>query len=322
MSTRTTFARAFGRGLLAAAALFGTASLAMAQEGLQLIQNRWTTTQYLNMQAGQPVASRVQTSSDAARWNVEQTGDANAVRLRNIASGSYLASQGGRLGAVASADNPGTVWTLERVAGNPDVRIRSNESGAYLHTKDGPLVLGEASPDWQQSFWKFVPVAAAARAPDAVPVVVPPVPRSGCAARNGRWLWIKGEYVCAHHCPVDTHRVGNQCVPNHHHHCPPGMHHVGNVCVKDCKPGFHPVGKICVPDKKPIVCGPGTHLHNGVCVPNKKPIVCGPGKHLVNGICVPNKKPLPKLCPVGQHLSQGHCCANGKNWNNAQKKCA
>lgn len=270
-----------------AIAVVGASSVAGAQQSTELIQNRWTPTQYITLEASQPVAGPATMSTPAAQWSVEQTAAPNVIRLRNVGTNGYLIGEGAvlRIGPLTTPDMPGASWTLERVPGIPDVRLRNSDTGGYLHTKDGPLVLGDASPAWQQSFWKFIPVAAASE-----PVaVIPPAPKSGCAAHNGRWLWINGKHVCAHGCPAGTHLNGNACVAN----CAPGFHKAGNVCVKNCKPGYHPVGGLCVK-------------------------TCPPAFHPVGNVCVKNKP----LCGPGQHMSKGHCCPNGKNWNNILKKCA
>ena len=284
------------RGLAILAALLVAATCpATAQEAIDLIQNRWTPTEYLAVQGGQPAAGPTSPTSAAAKWAVEPGPQPNVIRLRNIASGLYLHAEGGQLQAgQVAAGSPGADWTLERVPPIPDVRIRNNATGGYLHTHDGPLVLGDASPQWGQSFWKFIPVGGGTRVADTLlpgdnVAPPPPPPVSGCAASNGKWLWIKGQYFCAKGCTPGFHVVGNVCVKN----CAAGFHPVGNACVKNCPAGFHPAGNLCVK-------------------------TCGPGFHPVGKICVKNAP----LCGAGQHLSKGHCCPTGKNWNTGLKKCA
>lgn len=263
------------------ALLAGTAC-ASAQESAELIQNRWSPTQYITVQGGEPQAGAVSPNAPEARWAVERSGDA-IIRLRNVATGLYLLADGPRLrmGPVADADQAGA-WSLERIAGNPDARIRNVMTGGYLHTKDGPLMIGDASPEWQQSFWKFIPAGFAAQP------TPPPMPIDGCKANFGKWLWINGKYVCAKGCPIGFHQAGNACVKN----CPFGSHWNGAFCVKNCPAGFHPVGNLCVK-------------------------TCPIGFHPVGNVCVKNQP----ICGIGFHLSLGHCCPIGKNWNPVQKKC-
>ena len=287
---RTWYCLASGLVLLAV-----TAGLASAQQGIDLVQNRWTPSQYLTVQSDTPIAGPSSPGEALAQWAIESTPDAGAFRLRNIATNLYLQAEADRL-RIAAAPEPGNDsanWTVESVPGIPDVRIRNSATGGYLHTKDGPLVIGEASPQWQQSFWKFIPVSGGGRivqvpAGDTLVAAPPPPNPSGCQASNGKWLLIKGQWICAHGCTPGFHVAGNTCVPN----CAAGFHPAGNGCIKNCPAGFQPVGGLCVKS-----CGPGFHPVGNKCVKNGP--ACGPGLH----------------------LSLGHCCPNGKNWNNGLKKC-
>lgn len=265
------------------AALLAGSTIAAAQDGVELIQNRWSPSQYLNTQGGTPQAGPIAPTAPEARWTIERTANDAVIRLRNVATGLYLLTEGPmlRMGPASGAEQAAS-WSLERVAGNPDARIRSLVTGGYLHTKDGPLAIGEASPEWQQSFWKFIPAGIADRP------VLPPVPAvDGCKAGFGKWLWINDKYVCAKGCPYGFLQTGNACVKS----CPFGFHWNGAFCVKNCPPGFHPVGKVCVK-------------------------TCPIGFHPVGNVCVKNA-----VCPAGFHLSLGHCCPAGKNWNPGLKKC-
>lgn len=120
MITHFKLSRICTGGLLAAAALIGTASLAMAQT-VELIQNRWSPNQYITMQGNQPVVGPASTTAPSAQWNVEQTGEANVVRLRNVATGSYLVSRTGQLASSpdASADMVAASWTLSASPATP-----------------------------------------------------------------------------------------------------------------------------------------------------------------------------------------------------------
>lgn len=284
MFTITSPLQILRRAVLAVTAVLATSAVAAAQEGNNVIQNRWSPSQYINVQSNEPQAGPVSPSAPEARWMVEAAGGVGVIRLRSVATGLYLVADGGRLrmGPAGGADQ-GATWSLERVPGNPDARIRNIATGGYLHTKDGPLVIGEASPEWQQSFWKFIPAGYVEQP------ALPPVPAiDGCRASNGRWLWINGKYVCARGCPVGFHAAGNTCVKN----CPFGFHWNGKFCVKACPVGFHPVGNLCVK-------------------------TCPPGFHPVGKVCVKNAP----ICPIGFHLSLGHCCPAGKNWKPLPKKC-
>ena len=272
-----------GQAAIAAAALLAAPSIAAAQDGVQLIQNRWSPSQYITVQAGTPQAAATPVNAPEARWAIERAGAAAVFRLRNIATGLYLVAEGPvlRMGPATEADQ-GASWSLERVGGNPDARIRNVMTGGYLHTKDGPLVIGEASPEWQQSYWKFIPAGYVAQP------ALPPMPAvDGCKASFGKWLWINGKYVCAKGCPTGFHQAGNSCVKA----CAFGFHWNGAFCVKNCPPGFHPVGAACVK-------------------------TCAPGFHPVGNTCVKNA-----ACAPGFHLSLGHCCPNGQNWKPIPKKC-
>jgi len=308
MMSNNVWFRIVRRAVAAATIWSAGVGLATAQQGIDLIQNRWTPAQYLNVQSGRPVAGPASPTAALAQWAIEPTADGSTIRLRNVGTNLYLQANASQLlvAAAPQADGSTANWTLERVPGIPDPRIRNSATGGYLHTKDGPLVIGEASPQWQQSFWKFIPVSGGGRivqAPVADTIVPAPPPASGCKASNGKWLWIKGQFVCAHGCTPGFHIVGNACVAN----CGAGSHPSGGGCVKNCAAGFHPAGNTCVKN-----CPVGFHPVGGLCVKT-----CGPGFHPVGNKCVPNGP----ACGPGHHMSQGHCCPNGKNWNGKLKKC-
>lgn len=218
---------AFARGLFAAATLLAASSIANAQPVIDLIQNRWSPSQYLQVTTtpplggaviNEPLAGTMPTGAPAAQWAIEPAADANLIRLRSVSTDLYLHAEGGKLqvGPMSAPDMPSASWSPEHVPGNPDARIRNSATGDYLHTKDGPLVLGAASPEWQQSYWTFVPVTASSSRiiawpqddtliPSAVPT---PSAADGYRIAGSRWLWIKGQYICANGCTPGFHVIG------------------------------------------------------------------------------------------------------------------
>jgi hypothetical protein len=311
------------------------ASPAIAQTDFFVIQNRWSPDDLLNLEADVPQASPASTQSPEAQWLFEPADDARYFRLLNAGTGLYLQNSNGQpvaapLGAGTEAD-----WSLESVPDVPDPRIQSR-AGGYLHTHDGPLVIGDASPNWGESYWRIVPASVAMQPPTGVdsgpgPVVIrrPSV----------------GTYFIPVPIPIPIPVGGPPPFPV----CPPGLHLSKGHC---CPPlqSWNFMQQSCVLQIKPIACPPGQHLSQGHCCPALqwwnpaqkkcvlqiivKPIMCPAGQHLSQGHCCPTlqswnpvqKKCVlqivkPVLCPAGQHLSQGHCCPTLQSWDPAQNKC-
>jgi|GEM_PF-4803430 len=347
-----------GAGLtLLLSTLFALAP-ALAQTDFFVIQNRWSPDDLLNVEADLPQASPVSPRAPEAQWLFEPSDEAPFFRMLNVGTGLYLQNAGGQLvvGPLGPGADPD--WSLEAYPNIPDPRIQSR-AGGYLHTHDGTLVVGDASPNWGDSYWRILPVSAALRSSGGIasapgPVVIRP-PRG-----SGYFIPVPVPLPF----PVG---VGPPVWPA----CPPGQH----LSKGHCCPPFYSWSfkqQACILQAKPIACPPGQHLSQGHCCPALKfwsqakqqcvfqvfqPIVCPKGQHLSQGHCCPalhywnsakkqcvlqlvkpilcppgqswdakqNKCVLqvakPILCPKGQHVSDGHCCPALQSWDAKQNKC-
>jgi hypothetical protein len=298
---RRSASRALAFLLWGFALLAPAASQQPSQTAIDLIQNRWAPTQYVYVEAGFPAAGSAPPSAANAQWAIEATGEPTVIRLRNMATSQYLHADGGRLqvGPLTAPDMPAAGWSIDSVPGIDDARLRNTATGGYLHTKDGPLTLGDAPADWQESFWKFIPVsgaqppairryvatgAVAAAAIAAVAASRPaksvpkpddwrgdrkpePEPKS-CKAKGGKWLWVNDRQICVQGCPRGTRQevrsYGLTCVSDKGtgSGCPPGYRSENGKCFRSCPSGQ------TLHDAK-CVCDAGTHFVGNRCVADK-----------------------------------------------------
>ncbi|OWY18971.1 hypothetical protein B6N25_16025 [Sphingobacteriales bacterium TSM_CSS] len=123
----------------------------LAIEAQTSITNRWTGDK-IGLQNGTPYCSTAATDS----WIVEQVGDGGYVRLKNVATGTYLHTEnGGQLGS--GAIQPGwwsAMWSLVSYDGY--TQIVNRWSGGYLHNQNGKLEIGPLdAPGWWSAQWSM-----------------------------------------------------------------------------------------------------------------------------------------------------------------------
>jgi hypothetical protein len=204
--------------------------------------------------------------------------------LLNVQGGQPLATPASRGATTAH-------WSIEPAEAG-FVRLRNVGTGFHLHAEGGRLQATAIQPDWLSAQWSLEYVEGNTDA------------RIKNRATGGYLHNIDGPLVVGPAAPQSLASVwklipvgapAQGVVPT-----PPSRRCDGRwlwrdgryICTRSCPPGYHHVGNIC---------------HKN----------CPPAYHPVGKTCVKNKGP----CPPKQHMSKGHCCPNGKNWNQAQKKC-
>ncbi len=282
-------------------AAFTAVGPALAQSDFFVIQNRWSPDDLLNVEGDVPQASPLSRRAPEAQWLFEPAEESPYFRLLNIGTGLYLQNAGGQPVA-APLGQPGIEpdWSLESVPDIPDPRIQSR-AGGYLHIYDGPLVIGDASPDWGESYWRISPASDIVERPPSV------------ASRPGP-VYIRRPRTGTYYIPIPiplpfTISVRPPPLPI----CPP-KHHLskGHCCPPASSWSYKQ--QACVLQAAPVACPKGQHLSQGHCCPALQ--VWNKAKqHCVLQVF------QPIFCPKGQHLSQGHCCPTFQWWNAAAQKC-
>lgn len=123
-------------------------------QGNTEIQNFWRKN-YIQANAGK---TSLGTQGSNAVWIVEQIANSSDVRLKHVASGSYLHAETDAKFPAVGAIQPGwlsAMWVLEPVTGTALVRIKNKWRGTYLHTETGALEMGTIQPGWLSAQWQF-----------------------------------------------------------------------------------------------------------------------------------------------------------------------
>ena len=301
----------------------GASASASAETQTVIIKSYKQPERLLNVQDGAPLAGSAAAQSPAAQWRLESTGEASFIRFLNVGSGLYLQNDGGRpvVGPIAPGSQKAD-WTLEIVPGHADARIHGRVGG-YLHNSAGLLVIGEASPKLDASYWKIVPVGGKdlvtgspgprpkagpkGGGPDASPTgpTDDPSPAGGPTDATDD----PGTGDTTSPGPVAAPGSGIPRPPITLPSCPAGQHLSNEHCCPNLQV-WNAASHTCtlIPIHYPM-CPPGQHLSNGHCCPNLQ--VWNAASHTCT--VVPIHYPV---CPTGKHFTNGHCCHRGYVWIN------
>jgi cytolysin (calcineurin-like family phosphatase) len=160
---------------LAILTMFFAVSL-QAQPIPSKITNRFTG-ENLGLQNGTPYLSTAATDT----WLLEPTGEAGFVRIKHVASGTYLHNQNG-VKLEAGGIQPGwwsAQWTLKSIDGN--VQIINRWQNTYIHNEHKTIELGAlGNPGWWSAQWKVQESPISAGSPGSFYLIF---------ASDSQWAW-------------------------------------------------------------------------------------------------------------------------------------